>query len=249
MPYPWPFAWVDMKGIDLVDSTVHTVSGLYTALHSTGYPVFKNWKVAGMEIPPRFLPITYDEVEDTVLINNMILVDSSDRVTIPGLLPDLDQLATSVNGHFTPESPYVGFSVVDVAVPVPDVVQLTQSDAMYLSHSYNDTYSSGSYYAQYDLETEGNYDLYSLDGLIESGGGLLLFHGPTSWSYDYAVLTQEDPSLASTPRDRRVGTYINTSAGYGFGFTDAQVTKSKYLLAHKLFRDQIYICPALETVS
>lgn len=124
---PFVYQMVDLEGLDLSRANGDVVPGIYNkitqALASDKVEIFYNWYFAGLIIPPSYVLID-DSTSGRYVINEAIVVQSDDRVSIVGNIPVLSPLSVNENGTYTAGEGVTGFTPVTVNVQ-PVLEQLT----------------------------------------------------------------------------------------------------------------------------
>ena len=87
---PYTYKMVDMKGVDLAYANGSVVEGIYQSvldsINTCGVVVLYNWKFADIEIVPTHVDTIVSE-DETITINNIIVIGSDDTVSISGIIP------------------------------------------------------------------------------------------------------------------------------------------------------------------
>lgn len=124
---PVVYRMVNLDGLDLSTINGSYIPGLYNKVTSAMYEdkieVFYNWYFAGFIVPPSFVHVD-DSVSGQYTINDAIVIQSNDRVSVVGNIPIINPLAVTENGTYDVEQGVTGFAPVVVNVQ-PILEQLT----------------------------------------------------------------------------------------------------------------------------
>lgn len=119
---PHPYNIVDLGGIDLATLNGEPVDGIYDKILDAMIPckivIFSNWYFASILIAPSYVVID-DSTENQLVINDLILVTSDDKVSIPSMAgdPTIEAITFTQNGIYTAPVGVDGYSPVTVDVP------------------------------------------------------------------------------------------------------------------------------------
>jgi len=240
------FNMVDFEGIDLVNSRGLVVPGLHSKLVESitpcRYIMIYNFSFAGITIPPT---VVEAELEDSdVIINEYIVVDANDEISIPSFEPILSILSVTSNGLYLPESGVEGFSRVNVEVPEPVLIEKTITE----NGTYDSADDSADGYSSVTVSVRGGQDIteFGESGISDSGLG---------WGCYSEYYTDTAGQLLGNVRERSYYKYLNggavciplisTSSSIGYTVPMLLSTNVEYAKGYSNYNTSYYSEPIL----